>query len=53
MSADVSTERPLARASQLVRREAAAVGNAMKIRFYPFVPVSGLRNRRWRDPQSY
>jgi 4-aminobutyrate aminotransferase len=34
-----------ARSQQLVDREAAAVGNVMKIRFYPFVPASAQGTR--------
>ena len=32
--------RSYARSQDLVDREAAAVGNVMKIRFYPFMPVA-------------
>jgi 4-aminobutyrate aminotransferase len=39
MTTEPGAARPLARASELVRREADAVGNAMKIRFYPFMPA--------------
>ena len=37
--------RSYARSQDLVDREAAAVGNVMKIRFYPFMPVSASGTR--------
>ena len=48
--------RSYARSQDLVDREAAAVGNVMKIRFYPFMPVSAQRHahhgrRRQRVPR--
>ncbi len=41
-------DRPLERSEAVVAREDRAVGNAMKIRFYPFVPA-GADGNRLRD----
>ena len=40
-----ATARSYARSQAIVDREAAAVSDVMKIRFYPFVPVSGQGTR--------
>ncbi|MBI3649123.1 MAG: aminotransferase class III-fold pyridoxal phosphate-dependent enzyme, partial [Actinobacteria bacterium] len=47
-------ERPLERSEAIVAREELAVGSAMKIRFYPFVPAEAQGTRiRDADGNEY